>query len=101
MRSKSRTSSPRSSISALTTRPSGAQLLLEQFLCERRIGLAAGRLHHLTREETQHIGFAGFVVGDDLGVGRQHFVDDGLDRAAVAYLRQAFALDDRFRRAAL
>ena len=37
---------------------------------------------------------AGAVLGDDVGVGGEHFVDDRGDRAFVAHLREPALLDD-------
>ena len=74
-----------------------AQLLPQQLVDQRRVGLALGRFHHLADEEAEHLGVRGVLR--DLGrAGGERGVDRGLDRAGVGDLAQALGLDDCRRR---
>ena len=56
------------------------------------------RLHHLADQRVERLLLAGAVVRDLLRVGREHLVDQLLDRAGVGDLLQAALLDDLRRR---
>ena len=58
------------------------ELLLQQLVELRRVGLAAGGLHHLADEEAEQLVLAGAVLGELARVLRHHLVDGALDGAA-------------------
>src|SRR5690606_21984407 len=66
-----------------------------------RVGLAAGRLHHLPDEEPDHLSLAVAVLLHLLGIGAHHIVDERFDRRAIGDLHEAAALDDLLDLAAL
>ena len=52
-------------------------------------------LHHLAHQVADHAGLSRFVLLHLLGTRGDYFVDDFLQRAGVADLAQAFAIDNR------
>src|SRR5690606_36488669 len=77
-----------------TRAESALQLLLQELVHLRRIGLAAGRLHDLADEVAEELLLAGAVLLELLRVLREHLVDRLLDRAGVGDLLEPLALDD-------
>ena len=63
--------------------------LADRRLDQRRVGLAAGRLHDLPDEEADRLRLAGAVVRDGGRVGGEDVVDRRGDRAAVRDLAEA------------
>src|SRR5664279_2892907 len=61
----------------------------------RRVGLATGRPHDLTDEETDRGTLAGFVVGDSGRVCGQHRVYGRAKRTRIRDLAEATRLDYR------
>jgi hypothetical protein len=60
------------------------QFLRKQFVYQLRIGLALGRLHDLTDEESEHGFLPGAVLFELLGVVREDLVDDLFERGCIA-----------------
>src|SRR5918993_2029495 len=71
------------------------QLLSEQVVDDLRVGLALRGFHHLSDEEAEESLLAAAVLLQLLRAGREDFVDDALDLARVARLRDAALGDDR------
>jgi len=75
-------------------RPASAQALAQQFAGLCRVGLALAGLHHLAHQRVEGLVLAGTELFHALGVGRDHFINDGQQRAAVVHLFEALAFDD-------
>src|ERR1700729_238553 len=63
--------------------PSAAELLAQQLVELRRIGLAAGRLHDLANEKAEQLVLAGTVIGQLSRVACHRLIDRLLDGGAV------------------
>ena len=61
--------------------PSGAQLFLQQFIQQRRIGLAAGGAHHLPNEPAERLRLRLHLL-DLLWARRDDLINDLLDNGA-------------------
>src|SRR6185295_13615424 len=72
---------------------SARHFLPQQLVDLRRVRLALARLHHLAYQRVEGLVLARLVLVDRLRIGRQHLVDDGLERTSVAHLLQAELLD--------
>src|SRR6185312_237751 len=79
---------------AATRSSLGIELCPQPLIDKLRIGLAAGRLHHLTDKEAEELRLAGLILADLVGVGGEDLVDLDVDRAGVAGLREPALLDD-------
>ena len=69
------------------------QLLFDDLLDGLRVGLALAGLHDLTDEPAGERGL-GLRLFDLVGIGGDHLVDHGLDRAGIGDLLHAARLDD-------
>src|SRR5262245_56662722 len=69
----------------------------QQLLHELRVRLAAGLLHDLADEEAEHAFLAAPELRDLVGMARDDLVDDALERALIAHLRQSLRRDQRRR----
>src|SRR5439155_1802272 len=78
---------------------SDPELRLQEIVHGLRIGLAAGRLHHLTDEPAGELR-PGFRLRDLVRIGRYDVVDHLFDRAEIGDLLHAARLDQRARVAA-
>src|SRR6516165_5653880 len=61
---------------------SAAELLTQQFVELRGVGLAAGRLHHLAHEKAEELVLACAKFAELAGILRHHFIDCALDGRA-------------------
>ena len=75
---------------------SHAQFRAQEPLHHLGAGLAFGLLHHLPDKEAEGGLLAGAEVGDDLGIGFQGGIDEGLQRGGVGDLPEPAFADDGF-----
>src|ERR1700722_2900723 len=74
---------------------SATELLFEQFVQARRVGLALRGFHRLADEESEQLVLAGAVLRQLRRIGGDHGVDRGFDRRLIGDLAPAARLDDR------
>src|SRR5690606_9453427 len=70
------------------------ELLTEELVHPPRVGLPAGRLHHLAHQETDGLLFPAGELRCGTRVGGDHLIDDPLQLSVVADLLEALLLYD-------
>src|SRR5260221_1728669 len=86
------TVAPKSRRSRPVTGRSDAEFRFQDIVHGLRVGLAAGRLHHLADEPAGELRL-GFGLGHLVRIGRDDVVDHLLDRAEIGYLLHAARID--------
>src|SRR2546430_17200685 len=74
-----------------------SELSAQQLVQLRRVGLAGGRLHDLTYEESEQLVLARAVLGELSGIAGHHLIDHALDSGGIGDLPQTLRVDHRIR----
>src|ERR1700722_4953525 len=85
----------RRSSPSLAAGTSAMQLLSEQLVQARRIGLALGRFHRLSDEESAQLILAGTILSELPRIGRHDGIDCRFDGRLISDLAPATRFDDR------
>src|SRR5437762_12643185 len=72
-----------------------SELCAQQLVQLRRVGLAGGRLHDLTYEESEQLVLARAVLGELSGIAGHHLIDHALDGGGIGDLPQALRSEER------
>src|SRR5580658_6596524 len=76
---------------------SAGELLLQDFVDNLRVGLAAHRLHHLADEKSEQLVAPAPILRELVRFRGEHLVACGRDRALIGYLRKAELANRRLR----